>query len=284
MTTIGVYDSGVGGLSVLRALLAEIPEVRFVYVADSAHAPYGARPPADVVDRALHIGQRLRREHAIDALVVACNTATAHAIDALRGQHPALPVVGVEPALKPAAALTRTGHVGVLATQGTVHSGRFRRLRVSVEADATRPLHFSVQACEGLADAIERFDETAVRQRCQHHLAALYEAGKGLPAIDTLVLGCTHYPFAADALNDLCGPAVTLVETGAPVARRTRSVLSLGPLACATSAPPPVLLLSSGPGSGLVRAAERWLDRSAVVGAWCASPSAGQPAGWAMQT
>jgi glutamate racemase len=274
LTTIGVFDSGVGGLSVLRALLVEIPEARFVYVADSAHAPYGARSPIAVVDRALRITQQLRSDHAIDALVVACNTATAHAIDAVRAQPPGLPVVGVEPALKPAAALTRTGHVGVLATHGTVHSERFHRLRTSVEADATRRVHFSVQACNGLADAIECFDETETRRLCEQYLATLRAPARGLPPIDTLVLGCTHYPFAAHLLTELCGPAVTLVETGTPVARRTRTVLSLGPPTPGTPEPTPLLLLSSGPTTALSQAAERWLSRSASADAWAISPAA----------
>ncbi|MDP2262698.1 MAG: glutamate racemase [Hydrogenophaga sp.] len=267
MKTIGVFDSGVGGLSVLRALLAEIPEARFVYVSDSAHAPYGARPPSEVLDRALHITRQLRSDHAIDALVVACNTATAHAVDALRAGHAGLPVVGVEPALKPAALMTRTGHVGVLATTGTVHSGRFQRLLSSAEAGASQRVHFSVQACEGLADAIECFDEARTRRLCVHYLAELHRSNPDLPPIDALVLGCTHYPFAAHLLAELCGPAVALVETGAPVARRTRAVLPLDAFAHEPAGPAPLLLLSSGPPDALSNAADRWLGRREPVNA-----------------
>jgi len=258
LKTVGVFDSGVGGLSVLRALLAELPDTRFVYVADSANAPYGEREAAHVRGRTAGITAWLREAHAINALVVACNTATACAIDALREQHPGLPIVGVEPALKPAAAFTRSGHIGVLATRGTLQSERFARLHAQVAASRTgKPLHFTCLPCDGLADAIERHDAPATRALCERYLGALRDAAGDAAPMDTLVLGCTHYPFAADILAGLCGPDVTLVDTGAPVARRTRQVLgrqdTQGP-----PAPPPVLL-STGDAAELAQAARRWL-------------------------
>jgi glutamate racemase len=264
LKTVGVFDSGVGGLSVLRTLLEEIPQARFVYVADSAYAPYGARPSGDIIGRTRHITECLRRDHAIDALVVACNTATAHAVDTLRAEHPDLPIVGVEPALKPAATLSRSGHVGVLATRGTVHSERFARLRAGLQTGTGRPVHFSVQACEGLADAIERFDTARVQALCEQHVFALRAQAPHLAPIDTLVLGCTHYPFAADVLAALCGPDVTLIETGLPVALRARSVLGLAAPTYSMAAPA-LLLLSSGPGNALAEAARRWLGRDEPV-------------------
>lgn len=265
MKTVGVFDSGVGGLSVLRALLAEIPEARFVYVADNAHAPYGGRTPQQVMERAARITQRLRTDHAIDALVVACNTATAHAIESLRSDHAGLAIVGVEPALKPAAAMSRSGHVGVLATRGTVLSERFERLRATVQAAAQRPVHFSIQACDGLADAIERFDTPAIERLCEQYVHALLAQPAPLQPMDTLVLGCTHYPFAAATLSTLCGPGVTLVETGIPVAQRTRAVLAMGERSRAIHAPPELVLLSSGDAPLLAKAAQRWLGRNAAV-------------------
>lgn len=267
LKTIGVFDSGVGGLSVLRALLREIPEARFVYVADSGHAPYGGRTAQQVTERAARITQRLRAEHAVDALVVACNTATAHAIESLRADHPGLAIVGVEPALKPAAALSRSGHVGVLATRGTVQSERFARLRAAVQASAPRPLHFSVQACDGLADAIERFDTPAIDHLCEQYVGALMEQPSPIQPMDTLVLGCTHYPFASSTLARLCGPHVTLVETGLAVAQRTRAVLDLGKRNVEQLSPPELVLLSSGQAPLLEQAVERWLGRHATVGA-----------------
>lgn len=261
MKTVGVFDSGVGGLSVLRSLLAELPGTRFIYTADSAYAPYGERSAQDVSERTHRIAHHLRAEHGIDALVLACNTATAHAIDALRLQHPDLPIVGVEPALKPAAALSRNGRIGVLATRGTLGSMRFAQLRDRLVASAQRPLHFDCQPCDGLADAIERHDLPAIRALSERYVGELLQGARGTPPIDTLVLGCTHYPFAADILGQLSGPGVALVDTGAPVARRTRDVLGL-PL---TEGPPTVapLLLSSGSPAALAGAARRWLDLGA---------------------
>ena len=125
---IGVFDSGIGGLSVLRALRAQLPHERFVYFADSAHAPYGERGEAFVLQRSLHIAAQLQAQHHIKALVVACNTATAAAVRTLRSKAPDLPLVGIEPAIKPAAALTQTGRVGVVATRGTIESDKLARL------------------------------------------------------------------------------------------------------------------------------------------------------------
>lgn len=149
---IGVFDSGVGGLSVLQALRAELPQERFVYLADNGYAPYGERGDAFVAARTQAITAYLRNVHGIKALVVACNTATAAAIDQVRADHPTLPLVGVEPALKPAVTATRTGHVGVIGTRGTLSSARFARLQASLP----RSVQWVVQPCDGLAYAIER--------------------------------------------------------------------------------------------------------------------------------
>jgi glutamate racemase len=261
LKTIGVFDSGVGGLSILRSLLAEIPQARYVYLADGAHAPYGERSADQVSQRAHRITDGLRTRFDIDVLVVACNTATALAIEGLRTEHPDWPIVGVEPALKPAAARTRTGHVGVMATRGTVESERYARLRQHLVSASDRPLHFSSQACDGLADAIERDDRDAIHRLCKRYWEVLRTGQQaGLAPIDTLVLGCTHYPFAADVLRELTGPGVALVETGAPVARRTRTVLEAMPDRPAhASELPRVTLLSTGDPGPLAQAARRWL-------------------------
>lgn len=220
-TPIGVFDSGVGGLSVLRALLAELPQEQFVYVADSGHAPYGERGDAFVAERTRVLSHWLRHTHGIKALVVACNTATAAAIHEVRARHPDLPLVGIEPAIKPAAAATATGRVGVMATRGTVQSSKFKRLLHSLEDQA----QFVVQACDGLANAIERFDTMAVESLVQQHTQAMGRFGAHPGEIDTLVLGCTHYPFAQEALRRAVGSGVQLLEAGAPVARQTRRLL-----------------------------------------------------------
>ncbi|MFW2357376.1 glutamate racemase [Hydrogenophaga sp.] len=255
MKTVGVFDSGVGGLSVLRALLAELPGVRFVYVADSAHAPYGERTVAEITERSESITAWLRSTHHIDALVVACNTATALAIDSLRATHPDLPIVGVEPALKPAAATSQTRHIGVLATRGTLNSERFARLRTQLESTASSPVHFICQPCDGLADAIERGDLQTQQALCERYVQALRNQAPG--DMDTVVLGCTHYPFAADVLAQLLGPDVALVDTGTAVARRTRDVLNVSDPTNTNATSP--MLFSTGDPAALSQAAERWL-------------------------
>jgi glutamate racemase len=263
---IGVFDSGIGGLSVLRALQKALPHERFVYLADSAHAPYGEKTEAFVQERTQAIATHLLAQHEIKALVVACNTATAAAIHALRAQHPQLPLVGVEPALKPALALSRTGHIGVIATRGTVGSDKFARLLVSVQGQA----HFVVQACNGLALAIEQStlpDQTRDAQAQISHLLQTYTQamgrfGSGPGEIDTLVLGCTHYVFVENDLRQLLGPDVQLLSTGDAVARQTQRLLAAAELLNTESpngSAQTVRLMTTGDLQGLQAAAMRWL-------------------------
>lgn len=251
---IGVFDSGVGGLSILKALRAELPHEDFVYVADSGHAPYGERDGCFVVARSRAIALYLQsHEHlAIKALVIACNTATAAAVHVLRQDHTALPIIGVEPALKPAVALSRTKRIGVLATRGTLASQKFKMLKDTLAGQA----EFICQPCDGLADAIERDDTTKIVALCAQYISATGQFGLENSHIDTLVLGCTHYPFASQHLRALVGPEVHLVDNGEPVARQTRRMLTqLAP----TSAPGQLVLLSTGNPDALSRAAQRWL-------------------------
>ena len=251
---IGVFDSGVGGLSVQRALRAELPDEAFVYFADARHAPYGERGDAFVVERTLHVAARLVDEHGIKALVVACNTATAAAITLLRAAHPGLIVIGVEPALKPAAAATRSGHVGVLATRGTLASGKFQALHDALRGQA----RFSLMPCDGLAGAIERLDTQAIQVLAEQYVRGLGGFGDQPGEIDTLVLGCTHYPFVAGELQRLAGAGVKLIETGQPVAQHTRRLLAAqGRLAAAGGSS--LRLLTSGEPAALHAAASRWL-------------------------
>ena len=265
--TIAVFDSGVGGLSVLRALHQRIPQIHWVYCADSAHAPYGDRSESEVRHRSALIAQWLVEQHQPDLLVVACNTATAWAIEALRQNHPSLPIVGVEPALKPAAALTRSGHVAVVATSGTLASPRFSALVQSVRSLAPRsPLHISTQACPGLADAIERDDQTTIGQLCVRHAKELTDRSAQHGPIDTLVLGCTHYPFAREHWLTAFGPEVTLVDNAGAIARR-----ALGLLASSCTQPEPqghstASLYASGQPDALARAMQRWIPELPVCG------------------
>jgi glutamate racemase len=263
---IGVFDSGVGGLSVLRALRTELPLEEFVYLADAGHAPYGERDDAHVIARSHAIARYLVEHHHIKTLVVACNTATAAAIKLLRQDYPDLPIVGIEPALKPATAQSRTKHIGVMATRGTLNSEKFRALLASLHAQAT----FVLQPCDGLADAIERNDATKIVAACAHSAGAMGLFGNKTGEIDTLVLGCTHYPFAGDTLHSLVGDQVAFLEGGAPVARQTRKLLTergwLAPGNATTlQGAPPLTFASTGNPDTLRSAVERWLQLTATV-------------------
>jgi glutamate racemase len=217
---IGIFDSGIGGLSVLRHVHALLPSEDLLYFADSGFAPYGEKPETVIVERVLAIAGFLLRFQ-VKAIVVACNTATAAAIAALRERYPQMHVVGVEPGLKPAASLTSTRTVGVLATAGTLASDKFLKLRQQV-TDATQ-VEFLLQACDGLAHQIEKgeLNSRETKQLVQRYVAPLVEQ-----QADTLVLGCTHYPFVEPLVRDIAGPGVRIVDTGEPVARQLERLLS----------------------------------------------------------
>lgn len=252
---IGVFDSGVGGLTVLRALLRALPGA-FDYVSDAAHAPYGERDETQLQQRAQHVADFLRAQRC-DALVVACNSATAAAVQALREAHPSWPIVGVEPGVKPAVALTRSGHVGVLATGATLRSERFARL-VARESHGVK-VH-SV-ACVGLADAIERDAPSAeLLALIERYAAPLRDAG-----CDVVVLGCTHYPLVAPLIQSVLGPGVTLIDTADAIARRVAALMPpLEPPSTAQAAAQ-VRLWTTGNPDGLTRFAERALGIGVVA-------------------
>jgi glutamate racemase len=220
---IGVFDSGVGGLSILRHIHAALPHENLLYVADSGFAPYGGKPESVIVARTLAIAEFLLEQGA-KALVVACNTATAAAIKGLRDRYPELLVVGVEPGLKPAAVLTKTGKVGVLATERTLSSAKFLLLHEQISS--ATGIRFLLQPCVGLADQIEKGElKSAVTARLvERYVAPLMNQGA-----DTLVLGCTHYPFvqpliAKSAAAHSATP-VTLIDTSEAVARQLTRML-----------------------------------------------------------
>ncbi|MCD2513937.1 glutamate racemase [Comamonas endophytica] len=261
---IGIFDSGIGGLSVLQALRGELPQEQLVYVADSGHAPYGERDEAFVQQRTGAIARHLRAQYGIKALVIACNTATAAAVEQLRREMPDLLLIGVEPALKPAAQSSQTHHVGVMATRGTVGSARFARLL----AEHSQHTRFSVQACDGLALAIEqateqpapaRLEDGALWAHCARHTAALGRFGRNAGEIDTLVLGCTHYIFVKDELRALLGPDIALIDTGSAVARQVRRLLEQAGLLAPEGLAPRIELFATGGLNSLQAAAQRWL-------------------------
>jgi glutamate racemase len=213
---IGVFDSGVGGLSVLHEIRRVLPEAHLLYIADSAHAPYGDKSEAFIVDRSRAIAEFLVA-HGASALVVACNTATASAVDALRAAH-TLPIVGIEPGVKPAVRQTRSGVVGVLTTSRTASSPRFQRL-VERHQEGVRII---VRACPGWVQLVEQgaLDGEATRAAVEKVVRPILGEGA-----DVLVLGCTHYSFLAPVIRSVADDAVHLVDPAPAVARHLKSRL-----------------------------------------------------------
>ena len=212
MAQIGVFDSGIGGLSILNEALRQLPEHHYVYFADSANAPYGERSAEWIAQRSLKICQHLATI-GCDAIVVACNTATAEAIRKIREALPNIPIIGVEPGIKPAAMQSQNGIVGVLATEATLSSDKFNALL------ATLPQHcrFVKQAGAGLVPLIEagKTHTIETQQLLASHLKPIQEAGA-----DTLVLGCTHYPFLNPLIETILGKQIKVIDTSEAVVRQ----------------------------------------------------------------
>ncbi|NOR73488.1 MAG: glutamate racemase [Mariprofundaceae bacterium] len=206
---IGIFDSGVGGLSVLRHVHDLLPDESLIYVADGAHMPYGSLTADEIENRCRRIAGFFTDQGA-KALVVACNTATAVAIESLRRDF-SLPIIGMEPAVKPAVEATRAGVIGVLATSGTLASEKFsglvRRFGSSAEV--------IFQPGSGLVEQVEAgdFDSDKTRELLKAHLEPLLERG-----VDVLVLGCTHYPFLTPLIQEIAGRSVTILDTGDAIA------------------------------------------------------------------
>ena len=208
---VGVFDSGVGGLSVLRAIHAQLPHEALHYVADSGHAPYGDKSPAFIQERAEKVVGFLLPK-GVKAVVVACNTVTGLSISQLRERFPILPMVAIEPAVKPAVAQTRSGTVGVLATRNTVSSPGLARL-IEQHAQGVKVL---AQACPGWVEFVERgeWDAPEALQAVRQQVQPLLEQGA-----DVLALGCTHYPFLRAAIEAVAGPGVQIIDPAPAVAR-----------------------------------------------------------------
>lgn len=263
---VGIFDSGLGGLSVLRHVRALLPSERLIYFADSAYAPYGDRTEAAVIERTLAIAGFLVAQQC-KALVLACNTATAAAVGAVRERYPSLPVIGVEPGLKPATLCSASRVVGVLATVRTLASARFQALEARLAA--ATGVRFVSQACNGLADQVEKGElhSPATAALVRRYVEPLIRQGA-----DTLVLGCTHYPFLLPLIDDAArragGQRVQIIDTGEAVARQLRSVLGERAILCAADAAPnPVHGWTTGSAGTLEAALIRLLKISAPVSA-----------------
>jgi len=247
---VGVFDSGLGGLSVLRAIRAALPHEPLLYLADSRYAPYGPRDDDFIADRALAIGAWLV-ERGAKALVVACNTATAQSVQLLR-ERLDVPIVGVEPGIKPAALASKTRVAGVLATASTLNSARFAALL----ARHGRDCRFICQPGHGLVDAIETGDigSPALRALLTGYLSPMLAQHA-----DTLVLGCTHYPFLSDMLRDIAGERLDVIDTSIAIARQLERLLDAhalratppNPLSPRALSPINVVLASTSDGTQL---------------------------------
>lgn len=225
---VAVFDSGVGGISVLKHIYALLPHEQLLYVADSKYAPYGNKTPEEIQARCFEIADFLIAKEA-KALVVACNTATAAAIDALRDKY-TLPIIGMEPAVKPAAEASKNGIIGVLATTGTLKSAQFAGLLESYG----RNVKVVTQACVGLVECIERgeLNTVSTRSLIQQYCAPLLAEGA-----DTIVLGCTHYPFVREVIREIVGEKISLIDTGAAVAKQLKRQLEEQALLSASKQP-----------------------------------------------
>lgn len=235
---IAVFDSGVGGLSVLRHLLRLMPNERYIYYGDCANAPYGTRPTGEARALTMAAIERLLEQYRIKALVVACNTATAVAIEQLRARYPHLIVIGIEPALKLAADRHPGGQIGVMATRVTLHEEKFRALWDRFAAQCSV---YPIEA-PGLVELVECGQENSPQAE-----ALLRQVlGPYVGQLDALVLGCTHFPFAADAIRRVLGSTTELLDGGDGTARETRRRLEAAQLRAHDQQLGQLLLESSG--------------------------------------
>ena len=258
-TPIGVFDSGIGGLSILKALRTELPHESFIYIADSGNAPYGEKGDDFVIARSRALTRALidqDGDYKVKALVVACNTATAAAVKLLRAEYPNLPLVGIEPALKPAVQLSKTKRIGVMATRGTLESAKFAALKATFADQA----EFIIQPCDGLAAAIETQNTPEIIALLATYTPAIGQFGTKNGEIDTLVLGCTHYPFISDLLRVHTGADVTYIDTGIPVARQTRRLLEAAGTLNTTTKSPDLQLYTTGDLDSFAKLTKLWLN------------------------
>jgi glutamate racemase len=243
LALIGVFDSGVGGLSILDEALRQLPNHDYLYFADSANAPYGEKPPEWISERSLAVCQSLA-DAGCQAIVIACNTATAEAIQGIRAELKTIPIIGVEPGIKPAAMQSQKGLVGVLATEATLKSDKFNALLATLPGDC----RFIKQAGAGLVPLIEsgQLNAPEMAALLAQHLQPMRTAG-----VDTLVLGCTHYPFLMPLIQNQLGSSVLIVDTSEAVVRQLAQQLEAHRIPTEISDKRSLLLLSTADGARL---------------------------------
>ena len=215
---IGIFDSGVGGLSIAQCIEKQLPNENLLYVADTLHAPYGEKSPQFIQQRVNEIAQWFI-ERNVKAIVVACNTATVNAIDQLR-QTISMPVIGVEPAIKPAANLSKNKKIAILVTKATAENQRFLALVGQYRYNT----QVTIQPCPGLVELIEQDKKNTAECKSLLNAYLLPLLAKG---VDTIVLGCTHYPLVSDLIKDICGNDVVIMETAQPVTEQLQRQLTL---------------------------------------------------------
>lgn len=254
---IGIFDSGIGGLSVLRHIQAQLPHEKLLYFADQAHVPYGSRSAAEIT-RFSETISRFLLERGARLIVVACNTASAAALTYLRDAFPATPFVGMEPAVKPGAAQTRNGRLGILATKGTFNSRRYAQLT----ARFAQGIQVFEDPCPGLVELIEagRLDSPETERLLRACLQPMLAAG-----VDTLALGCTHYPFVAPLIRRIAGPDIVIIDPAPAVARQTARVLKEWALTSPNNQAGAVEFFTSGRPASIAQAAGHILGRSYPV-------------------
>ena len=255
---IGVFDSGVGGLTVLKALVAQLPRERFVYLGDTARLPYGTKSPETVVRYALQAGEALA-DYGVKCLVIACNTASAVGLAAVGERIRGMPVIGViEPGAEAACVASRSGHIAVIATEGTVRGGAYQdaivRRRSDARVSAVPAQLFVALAEEGLCRG--PIAESVAR----HYLGPLFNTRAGISRPDTLVLGCTHFPMLAEAIRAVAGADVNIVDSAETTARYVRHTLEADGLA-AEGGEGSLRLLATDAADRFARIGGRFLER-----------------------
>ncbi|TAJ53501.1 MAG: glutamate racemase [Nevskiaceae bacterium] len=253
---IGVFDSGLGGITVLKELVQRLPQEDFLYIADSGHCPYGGKSADEITARARAVTEALLARGA-KLIVVACNTATIAAIETLRAEYP-VSFVGMEPAVKPAAARTYSGVIGVLATGAALAGEKLHKL-IREHAGGVRVI---TQPCPGLVERVELGDLNGPQTRAlvEEYTAPLLAAGA-----DVLVLGCTHYPFLRPLVAEVVGPRIAILDTGEAVARRTEALLQAEGLLVVSPLPGKVQWFSTGDADAMAIIASRLWGKTVQV-------------------
>lgn len=255
---LGVFDSGIGGLSILLEIRRLLPAEDLVYLADSAHCPYGTKSIESIRERTLEVADFLV-SLGVKAIVVACNSACAAGLNQIRIKHPDLPIIGVEPAVKPAHQVTRNGKIGVLATELTLKGDRFSIL---IEKYATG-VEVYTQPAPGLVELVEKGEIDTLKTEALLHK---YLDPLLAKQIDTLVLGCTHYPFLRPLIQKICGTEVKVIDTGTPVAKQTQRVLEQNGLSTPGTHPGTEIFYTSGQPETVSKVIQKlWFTGSILV-------------------